>query len=763
MIRLKKRLPVLLMIVVIIPGVIISIIGFSLVSQQKSARLLDIKEDYTNRVFNTGRRIESETRKLVETVFRQAESNGINLDEPESLIDFIKRLLLDHHIIKYPFLLDSNKRFLFPITRKSKLPMPLSPDLGVEISNIQVKGFYNDGYNFEYRKRDFVSAIRAYLKALKANSEVSVVPYIHHAMGRCYFKLNQFRQAVFYYRRVLSDNSGSTGIKKDRLLHLTTLRQLAVSHKNDGDMELAALVFLTLYEESLRFDTPPGQGHMNPYAFFKNEALSYLNRYSRKQSLLQDKLSDNELRTTPAPVRELAELSQLDVSLRWLFFEDEADERVSGSDTNRSQTPDADYRFLKLQELFESSDQKTRFYRRLKTALKFPEGIDAGITYLTMRGHRPGHRLYIALKPWFSEQPRHGTVYFGFLLSAEYIRTIIFPRSEREHVNTPGTMVDSDSLAPDDQNNDVAELLTVPFQSLFHGSTLSFYSKFSRFFEDRVKKDIRLYYLLLSALVLALVSGSFLFYKYLSRESELVRLKAEFVDSASHTLKTPLTRMSLMAENVARGWVTGEEQKKEFFHKIMSETGRMSEMIDNMLNFSRIEAGKQYYQPESLYIQEITLDVIESYSQQLKEKKFQTDVTIDDDLPPLMLDRKAAKLILNNLLQNAVKYSINEKHIKIRIFRENDRAVLEVGDRGIGIPKKDLPHIFKKFTRVNDDTVKAVEGSGLGLYLVRHAVEAHKGKIKAESIPMQGTLFKVVFPLFAKKNAKDAKGRKNHP
>jgi signal transduction histidine kinase len=111
------------------------------------------------------------------------------------------------------------------------------------------------------------------------------------------------------------------------------------------------------------------------------------------------------------------------------------------------------------------------------------------------------------------------------------------------------------------------------------------------------------------------------------------------------------------------------------------------------------------------------------------------------------LDPQAVKLIIGNLLQNAIKYSPYEKYIKIRVYREKEFAVFEIADKGIGIPKQEIPHIFKKFTRVSDNRVKTVEGSGLGLFLVRHAVEAHNGQIKVKSIPDKGTTFTIYFPL----------------
>jgi signal transduction histidine kinase len=256
------------------------------------------------------------------------------------------------------------------------------------------------------------------------------------------------------------------------------------------------------------------------------------------------------------------------------------------------------------------------------------------------------------------------------------------------------------------------------------------------------------------------------------------------VDSVSHTLKTPLTRISLLAENVNQGWVKGEYRKEEFFNTIISETARMNEMIDNMLNFSRIEAGKQQYAPEKIYLQEITASIIDRYSTHFKELSLETEnnqkflpgglggavfskrvppglsIQIDDHLPALWLDPQAVKLIIGNLLQNAIKYSPHEKYIKIRVYREKEFAVLEIKDNGVGIPKQEIPHLFKKFTRVSDNRVKTVEGSGLGLFLVRHAVEAHNGQVKVKSTPDKGTTFTIYFPLATDLNKNEKKKRR---
>jgi signal transduction histidine kinase len=221
------------------------------------------------------------------------------------------------------------------------------------------------------------------------------------------------------------------------------------------------------------------------------------------------------------------------------------------------------------------------------------------------------------------------------------------------------------------------------------------------------------------------------------------------VDSASHTLKTPLTRIGLLAENVQQGWVTDESQKKEFFGAIISETRRMNDMIDNMLNFSKIESGRKRYEPETTSLPQLVGAFIDEYSPYIENLGFAWEAEIDDSVPPLPLDREAVKAILVNLLQNALKYSLEDKYIGIRLSRHENRAVLEFEDRGMGIPAEDLDRVFKKFFRVQDLRVKTLEGSGLGLYLAQHAVEAHGGEIKVRSQPGAGSTFTVSLPIAA--------------
>ncbi len=741
--RKDKKWSVLVMLAVIIPGLIIGLVGIYLVSQQKNARLPMVRQEYFNRLTILRHTVETTTKEQLEKACQHMESNSPNLTATATLQESIKTLLLRFPMVKYPFLISTTTGFLFPLSQKAQLPLTSSPVLNPEtqITDKKTKQFYKQGYDAEYQQKNFTAAIKAYLFCLETNftGAVAVKPYILNAIARCYAKLYFFPQAITYYKRILT--LPGERVKKDPFLYFTVLRHLAVSYRQMGYTEEAVQWYLQLYEESPRGDNASEPG---PFLFYKNEALDYLNRFNHETGKSED-VSTPVSRFSRAKAKDrLEKASELDIDLQWFYFDTEvADE----GEITRKETDGKESRFFKLRELYESDDEKTQFYHLLDAtefgAVKIngaKESKESAIVIRRLERRMGKQGVDICYKPIIKNHPRLGTVYFGFMLSFQYVQQELLPSLVQQEFSGSNLFVE----AHENQKNG---LLSVPFLSMFKGNRLTLFSLQPDYFETIVVREIRLYYGLWGALVIVLGLGIVVFYKYVAREAQLVRLKAEFVDSVSHTLKTPLTRISLLAENVAQGWVTGEAQKKEFFGSIVWETARMSEMIDNMLNFSRIEAGKEHFEPESLYLQEQVAEIVAGYVQYASNHGFQLEVDLEKTVPQVFVDSKALKLILGNLLQNAFKYSLTEKVVRVRVFREKEAGVIEVADRGMGIEMKYLPLLFKKFSRVPDPRVSAIEGSGLGLFLVRFAVTAHRGKIVVNSTLHQGTTFKITFPL----------------
>jgi signal transduction histidine kinase len=574
----------------------------------------------------------------------------------------------------------------------------------------------------------------------------SLKPYIFNAIARCYFKLGKYPQAVSYYQSILELNPRVSPSKKDYSLYFQVLRQMAQSYQRLGRKNIAMGRYLQLYDALLQYET---SHPADRFAFFKNEALEYLNQYMNTNPRTKDKTKEKaQLNRSEGPDR-LQEFAGADISLGWRYFE--FDRSNTDNDTLEPYQENRDIsRFMKIQEFYLYTDEKTQFYKAVKG---MPQWERTGLSAMEMgikKTRNPVSKDDLNIV--FKRFPGSSTIFFGFMISPDFLRSDGVSGILKRRLDNPDLQVlvlpGKDRERQLDENSlHRFHLLSVDFDRFFTGRILALYSRQSNYFIQQARKEIRLNYLLMGAFILALILGVYLFYKYLSREAELVRLKSEFTDRASHTLKTPLTRIRMVAEKLHLGWVTSETKKKEYLQTILSESDRMNEMITNMLDFSRIEAGRKHYDFENTSLPVLVKEVLESYTPYIKNLGFQLEVDIDDNIPSFLLDADAVRLILVNLLQNAVKYSIKEKSIIVRLYREKETAVLEVEDKGMGIEKDNLNKIFEQFHRASGDTVQTVEGSGLGLYLVQHAVHAHGGEVKVTSEPGKGSRFVIILPI----------------
>jgi signal transduction histidine kinase len=246
---------------------------------------------------------------------------------------------------------------------------------------------------------------------------------------------------------------------------------------------------------------------------------------------------------------------------------------------------------------------------------------------------------------------------------------------------------------------------------------------------------------------LMLLAGLALVWTNVRRELKLSRLKSDFVANVSHELKTPLALIRLFSETLELGRVPTEDKKQQYHRIINKESRRLTQLINNILDFSRIEAGRKEYRLVPTDLAAVVRDVVDAYRFQIEQHGFALEVDVAEDLPEMDLDPEAVSQALINLLNNAVKYSPNEKAIAVSVRREGERVLVSVRDRGIGIPKSEQKRIFEKFYRVEASAVHTTKGSGLGLALVQHIAEAHGGHVEVTSAPGEGSTFTLSLPV----------------
>jgi len=261
------------------------------------------------------------------------------------------------------------------------------------------------------------------------------------------------------------------------------------------------------------------------------------------------------------------------------------------------------------------------------------------------------------------------------------------------------------------------------------------------------QRFLRTSFLVLGGLSLLLAAGMILTYRGVQKEVELAKIKSDFVSNVSHELRTPLALIRLYAETLELGRVPNPSKQHEYYCTIRKESERLTALINNILDFSRIEAGRKEYDFRETNLTELVQTTLDSYRYQIEQQGFKFEEQIDNDIPAVVVDREAIARSLLNLVNNAIKYSTADRYLGINLLRTNGSVKLEVVDHGIGIPREEQSKIFEKFYRVCDPLVHNTKGSGLGLCLVRHIAHAHGGDVAVESTPGKGSKFTLVLPI----------------
>ena len=231
------------------------------------------------------------------------------------------------------------------------------------------------------------------------------------------------------------------------------------------------------------------------------------------------------------------------------------------------------------------------------------------------------------------------------------------------------------------------------------------------------------------------------------RLDELNRLKSYYVSSVSHELQTPLTSIKMFAELLKSKKNLAEKDRREYLEIIEGESERLTRLIHNVLDFSRMERGVKEYRFSEINIIEVIENVLQAMKYSLKQQGFKVDLNFEQSEIFLSADQDALYEALLNLISNAIKYSKTEKIISISAAVENNQVKITVADKGVGIAEAEQEKIFDTFYRSGDKYIRSTGGAGLGLSIVRHIVEAHQGSIKLRSAPGKGSGFIICLPL----------------
>jgi signal transduction histidine kinase len=343
----------------------------------------------------------------------------------------------------------------------------------------------------------------------------------------------------------------------------------------------------------------------------------------------------------------------------------------------------------------------------------------------------------------------------GLIVDEDFVRQRFLPeRIEAERARLPEplrhqvvasvrTGVDGADRPPAAAPGDEVEL---PFRFVFGDWALAVEGSFPSP-EAWARRSLWINLGLALATTAALLAAVGLALRSADRATQLSQMKTEFVSNVSHELRTPLASIRVFGEFLRLGRVNDPEKVREYGEYIEAESGRLTQLVDNLLDFARIDSGRRELRLEDVDLPALVAETLRGFEVRLRQGGFEVETALPPEpLPPIWADRAAVAQVLSNLLDNALKYSGPARWLRVELAREPGCVAMSVSDRGPGIDPSEQERIFDEFYRVGNGLVHDAKGSGLGLAIVRHVAEAHGGSATVRSRPGEGSTFRVRWP-----------------
>ncbi|MCI0698672.1 ATP-binding protein [candidate division KSB1 bacterium] len=360
------------------------------------------------------------------------------------------------------------------------------------------------------------------------------------------------------------------------------------------------------------------------------------------------------------------------------------------------------------------------------------------------------HNYLIALLKLPTESNAPVDTIWGLWLDANHLKAHVLRAAMQAHLPA----VSAGWIVRDKNGNVLAKsaaalagtpVVKTEFSEKFPPWSLELYRREPAPFEALFSSERSIYFYVFVLIAGILIFGLTLTLRSVNHELELARLKSDFVSTISHDFKSPLTSIRQLAEMLQTGRVPSESRRRQYYDALVEQSERLSILIDNVLDFAKMEEGRKMFAFELMDISGLLREIVARM--QHSHEGFQIHAQIPEPLPAVNVDRLAISQAMTNLLDNAIKYSGDANRIEVRAFAENQHLVIIVQDYGIGIEKGDIGKIFDRFYRGGDPLLRMVKGTGLGLMLVKQIVKAHHGAVQVESEPGWGSTFTIRLPL----------------
>ncbi|MFH1941044.1 MAG: ATP-binding protein [bacterium] len=700
-VRKQKKLIAIFLLTIFLPSVSLSIFGIRSIRNEK---------------FRLEKQIENEHRRIANIIKSQINSRFQNVEvvlqnvvhypsfakkDIPSIKEILNNRLHDNPLIEQIFILYRDENPVYPLLQPSAEKRLLRSS---QLLNDSQQEKLKRAQECEFQKNDYRTAISLYRELLSLSTDQNTKAEMLNHMARNQKKLGDFRQAVKTYLRIVNEYPEST--TPSRLpLALTAELQIIDSYQKLGDSSQAIKQALLLYGSILENVWNLDEDQFKTYASLVQENVTTM--------LNQDAaiLPESGEKDTFQQLKKLHEKK----ILQWHVCRNITEGIV----------PD-------LRKKLNESASDTQRPLRLSQTVDNRNFLISAVTIPDEAGRNPLGLLGIKLD----------IHYLLDVIVNEIIENIQFDEETKIAISD----LSGEKVWGDEDQGVSRSRISEYFDDNFPPWKIEI-SRTSTGTLGVFEIHKNFYFWTILTLMIILSFGAVLIVKTVAHERELLKIKSDFVSSVSHELKTPLTSIKALTERLLDGKVKSPTKMKEYFSVISQDTDKLTRLVKNVLDFSKIEEGKKEYNFEETNMVAWLTQTIDNFRKDRMQEGIKIHTQIENEIPPLLIDQDGLSRSLNNLLDNALKFSQNKKDVEIRVRSDVENVVIQVKDNGIGIPQDELSKIFDKFYQGRNALRQTVKGTGLGLTLVKHAVEAHGGTISVESKVDQGTTFSLILPL----------------
>lgn len=699
--RRHKKLIAIFLLTIFLPSVLLSIFGIFALRNEKFRQEKQFEEEQ----FRFAEQFKSQIVSYIHDVENElqvlSQSPLIINREQEATIQLLDAQLIENRLLGNFFIVykETIPWILHFQADSYKQPFESTE----ELSGPQQKKLKN-AEDYEFIQNNYSKASSVYEDLLISVNNKNLQGQILNHIARNRLKEKKYHEAAEIYSRIINDfpkSKTSTGIP----LKITACLQLVDCYLKSGDIENAAQEALPAFNEILTNWNELSENQFETYTSLAIEALT---------SII-DKMPD----TLPAKEKyvreaELLKADYQDKTKQWQIINDLKNECI----------PELQREFL------EGNTYTQNSFRFSKTL--------GGENFLILSSLIPD-------KTGTEVQGILGVKINNDFIENDLLRMIM----EESQLNKNSRLVISDLTGNLIFGEKTSSNQSSGIRSFFNDNFPPWRIEITNIqMEDYLFQGIfkSFFFWTIITIIIILIFGVVLIMRTIAHEMDVIKLKSEFVSSVSHEFKTPITSIIALTERLLDQKVKDPARVKEYYSVILGDADNLSRLVGNFLDFAKIEDGKKLYDFEETDITSWMEQTLTNMRHKHSQKGIKFDYFIADDIPQFAIDKNAIKLAINNLLDNAIKFSAGKVVVEIMVEKNEHSLLFKVRDNGIGIHKEDMNKIFDKFYRGKNAPGHITTGTGLGLTLVKQIIEAHGGEVFVESKVGEGSTFTLIVP-----------------